>query len=94
MAHFAQKILVASREILPSRLQLRVGVHSGPLVARVLRNHKDRYQLFGDMINTASRMKSLGFPGRIQLSDVTAACPTFDGWSIIMVTAMRRSRDC
>lgn len=56
-----------------SRLQLRVGFHSGSLMAGVLRSEKARFQLFGDTVNTASRMESTGVPGKIQLSDITEA---------------------
>lgn len=44
----------------------------GPVTAGVLRGSKSRFQLFGDTINTASRMESTGMKGRIQISSVTA----------------------
>lgn len=53
-------------------LQLRVGLHSGPVTAGVLRGEKGRFQLFGDTVNTASRMESNGKTGRIQASETTA----------------------
>ena len=53
-------------------LDLRVGLHSGPVTAGVLRGERSRFQLFGDTMNTASRMESTGTPGRIQLSKDTA----------------------
>lgn len=53
-------------------LKLRVGLHSGPVVAGVLRGEKSRFQLFGDTMNTASRMESTGVPNRIQVSQETA----------------------
>ncbi|CAB9505095.1 natriuretic peptide receptor 2 [Seminavis robusta] len=53
-------------------LSFRVGLHSGPVTGGVLRGQKSRFQLFGDTINTASRMESLGIAGRIHISQATA----------------------
>jgi class 3 adenylate cyclase len=53
-------------------LTLRIGLHSGPVTAGVLRGEKCRFQLFGDTVNTASRMESTGEKNRIQLSSATA----------------------
>ena len=53
-------------------LQLRVGLHSGPTTAGVLRGEKARFQLFGDTVNTAARMESTSKPGLIQVSQATA----------------------
>lgn len=53
-------------------LRMRVGIHSGRTTAGVLRGIKGRFQLFGDSVNTASRMESTGAPGRIQISQSTA----------------------
>ena len=55
-----------------SDLQLRVGLHSGAVTAGVLRGEKARFQLFGDTMNTASRMESTGQAGKIQVSPETA----------------------
>eukprot|EP00934_Nitzschia_sp_Nitz4_P004019 Nitzschia sp. Nitz4//scaffold52_size167869//61271//65053//NITZ4_002272-RA/size167869-snap-gene-0.211-mRNA-1//1//CDS//3329554023//4009//frame0 len=52
-------------------LKARVGLHSGPVTAGVLRGEKARFQLFGDTMNTASRMEESGKPGRIHVSKVT-----------------------
>ena len=53
-------------------LRLRIGLHSGPTTAGVLRGKKARFQLFGDTVNTASRMESTGIPNLIHVSQKTA----------------------
>ncbi|KAL7568291.1 hypothetical protein ACA910_022628 [Epithemia clementina (nom. ined.)] len=53
-------------------LSMRMGLHSGPVTAGVLRGERARFQLFGDTMNTASRMESLGEKGMIQCSQETA----------------------
>lgn len=55
-----------------AELMLRTGLHSGPTTAGVLRGEKARFQLFGDTVNTASRMESNGIPGLIHVSQKTA----------------------
>jgi class 3 adenylate cyclase len=55
----------------PGRLQLRIGLSSGPAVAGVIGRDKFAYDLWGDTVNTASRMESNGSPGRILVSDAT-----------------------
>ncbi len=51
--------------------ELRLGIHSGPLVAGVIGEKKFAYDVWGDTVNTASRMESSGTPGRINISGET-----------------------
>jgi adenylate cyclase len=52
-------------------LGLRIGIHSGPVVAGVIGHQKFSYDLWGDTVNVASRLESHGLPGRIHVSAQT-----------------------
>lgn len=54
-------------------LDLRVGIHTGPVIAGVIGALRFSYDVWGDTVNTASRMESHGEPGRIQVSSETRA---------------------
>jgi guanylate cyclase len=63
----------ASTPFLGRRLALRIGVDSGPLTAGVIGTHRFAYDLWGDTVNTASRMESEAPAGCIQVTGSTRA---------------------
>jgi adenylate cyclase len=63
----------AVAEVARLKVQARIGIHTGPITAGVIGTHKFVYDVWGDTVNTASRMESHSLPGRIQISAATRA---------------------
>ena len=57
----------------PVSWDLRIGIHTGPVVAGVVGIHKFAFDIWGDAVNFSSRMESSGAPGRVNLSASTYA---------------------
>jgi len=65
--------MIAALKDSPTKWNIRVGISSGPVVAGVIGRRKFIFDLWGDAVNTASRMESHGVPGRIQVTGETEA---------------------
>lgn len=51
--------------------EMRIGIHTGPVVAGVVGSHKFAYDIWGDTVNTAARLEENGEPGKINISATT-----------------------
>lgn len=51
--------------------EMRIGIHTGPVVAGVVGSHKFAYDIWGDTVNTAARLEQGGEPGKINISETT-----------------------
>jgi class 3 adenylate cyclase len=57
----------------PTRFRVRIGMHTGTVVAGIIGTHKFIYDVWGDTVNIASRLETGSAPGRIQVSEETRA---------------------
>jgi len=72
MAHFAIDIVQACKAVSVSSgfdLSVRVGIHTGPVIAGVIGSSRLCYDLWGDSVNTAQRIESQGEPNAISVSE-------------------------
>ena len=76
------RVLGGLRAATGATLDMRIGMHAGPVVAGVIGRRKFAYDLWGDTVNTAARMESHGLPGRVHVTayvrDQLAAQFTFE----------------
>ncbi len=71
MALDMQAAMLKFTLLLGEPLEIRIGIHTGPVVAGVIGTRKFIYDLWGDAVNVASRMESHGQPGCIQVTEQT-----------------------
>ena len=64
-----QKIMERLRQERLYDFNLRIGINAGPVVAGIIGYKKFSYDIWGDTVNVASRMESIGLPGKIQVTE-------------------------
>ncbi len=68
---FVDSIAAEKRQQNIDYWQLRLGIHTGPIIAGVVGKNKFAYDIWGDTVNTAARMESSGEPGKVNVSGFT-----------------------
>jgi class 3 adenylate cyclase len=71
MALEMQKEMIRLKSTIREDLSIRIGINTGPVVAGIIGVQKFSYDLWGDAVNTASRMESQGIANCIQISETT-----------------------
>jgi class 3 adenylate cyclase len=81
---FAKDMLLAARTVLRPHdgqpTAVRIGLHTGPCTSGLIGSRLPKFSIFGDSMNTASRMESTCTPGRIQVSEATHALLQHEQW--------------
>jgi len=75
--------MVATAREMPASWQVRVGVHIGPVIAGVVGHRKYQYDVWGDAVNTASRMEQAAVAGSV--------CVNKETWNVIAECCSGRS---
>jgi class 3 adenylate cyclase len=73
MQQFMNRHVTANRTMGKPAFEMRIGVHSGPVVAGVVGDTKFQYDVWGDTVNTAFRLEAAGAAGEVNVSGTTFA---------------------